>query len=81
VTYLGARDSGRTLEAVHPHLAGLGMSAPTVIEAIDAAAVADRAEFALCALPPGASVALVPPLADAGVRVIDLSGGFRCSPS
>jgi N-acetyl-gamma-glutamyl-phosphate reductase len=79
VTYLGAGESaGRTLEEVHPHLAGLGTTiATTMIEAIDAEAIVDRADVAFCALPTGASAAVAPTLAEAGVRVVDLAADFR----
>jgi N-acetyl-gamma-glutamyl-phosphate reductase len=75
VAYLGAREAaGRTLTDVHPHLAGVG-DAP--LEPIDPEAVGRRAGLAFCALPHGASSAVVPALLDSGLRVVDLGGDFR----
>jgi N-acetyl-gamma-glutamyl-phosphate reductase len=77
LTYLGAKDSaGSTLEAVHPHLAGLPGSG-RVLRSLEPGQVAEAADVAFCALPHGASAALAPSLLDGGVRVIDLAGDFR----
>lgn len=47
------------------------------MQPIDATAIAEAAEVALCSLPNGVSAFLVPALAEAGLRVIDLAGDFR----
>jgi N-acetyl-gamma-glutamyl-phosphate reductase len=74
VVAAGAHDrAGRTVGAVHPHLAPLGDLA---FERLDAS-VASRADAALLALPHGASGALAPELVEAGLRVVDLGGDFR----
>jgi N-acetyl-gamma-glutamyl-phosphate reductase len=74
---LGAGDSaGRTVAEVHPHLAG-SAAGGTVLEPVDDADVAARADVAFFALPHGGSAALVPALLHAGVRAIDLAGDFR----
>jgi N-acetyl-gamma-glutamyl-phosphate reductase len=76
VTYLGARESaGRTLAETHPHLRGAATA--STLEPIDPAAVSERADVAFCALPHGASAAIVPGLVESGVRVVDLAGDFR----
>ncbi len=75
VVAAGANEqAGKPLAAVHPHLASA--YAGLVLEALDAS-VAERADVAFLALPHGASSALVPALAGAGARVIDLGGDFR----
>ncbi|HEY7667263.1 MAG TPA: N-acetyl-gamma-glutamyl-phosphate reductase [Actinomycetota bacterium] len=77
LTYLGARGSaGKTLEAVHPHLAGVP-SAGRVLRSLDVDPAADAFDVVFCALPHGASATVAPALLDAGVRVIDLAGDFR----
>lgn len=77
VTFLGGKDSaGKTLAQVHPHLASMSLARQTLAP-IEAAAVAQAAELAFCALPNGASSAIVPSLLESGVRVIDLAGDFR----
>jgi N-acetyl-gamma-glutamyl-phosphate reductase len=77
LAYLGAKDSaGRTLEAVHPHLAGAPGS-ERVLRPLEPDEVAATSDVAFCALPHGASAALAPALLDRGLRVIDLGGDFR----
>jgi N-acetyl-gamma-glutamyl-phosphate reductase len=77
ITFLGAAGSaGKRLDEVHPHLASLP-SAEMTLAAIEATAVAQAADVALCALPHGRSASLAPSLLEAGLRVIDLSGDFR----
>lgn len=65
--------AGRELGDVHRTLGHLGLA----LEAVDAAAIADRVEFAFTALPHGASTAVVATLVDKGVRVIDIGADFR----
>ena len=77
ITFLGAKDSaGSALAEVQPHLATSPFAA-TELSAIEAGPVAQVADLAFSALPHGASFATIPPLLDAGVRVVDLSGDFR----
>jgi N-acetyl-gamma-glutamyl-phosphate reductase len=77
VTFLGAHGSaGMTLAASHPHLAGLPQ-AGDLLEPIEAAAVAERADLVFSALPNGASAGLVPDLLAQGALVVDLAGDFR----
>jgi N-acetyl-gamma-glutamyl-phosphate reductase len=47
------------------------------VEPLDAARLARSVEVAFLAVPEKAAAELAPPLVDAGVRVIDLSGAFR----
>jgi N-acetyl-gamma-glutamyl-phosphate reductase len=77
VTFLGANGSAdKTLVEVHPHLAPVPIAGEP-LQPIEAAAIADAADVALCALPNGTSSSLVPSLLEAGLRVIDLAGDFR----
>lgn len=39
--------------------------------------IAERADYAFCCLPHGASTAVIPQLLDAGIKVIDLSADYR----
>src|SRR6266851_3714626 len=68
-TSSGATAAVRTLPAL-AHIWG-GVITPLVPETL-----AD-ADVVFLALPDSAAAAIAPPLADAGVRVIDLSGAFR----
>jgi len=47
------------------------------LEPLDAQRLARQVEVAFLAVPENAAATLAPPLVDAGVRVIDLSGAFR----
>jgi N-acetyl-gamma-glutamyl-phosphate reductase len=77
VTFLGAKDSaGTSFGEVHPHLASLPVGS-VPLAPVDASAIAEAADLVFSALPHGASVAIVPELLDAGVRVVDLAGDFR----
>ncbi|RMF24955.1 MAG: N-acetyl-gamma-glutamyl-phosphate reductase, partial [Deltaproteobacteria bacterium] len=69
------RDAGRPIGEVHRSLAATGLE----LAKLDPGRIADAAEFALLALPHGESTAVVPPLLDAGVRVVDLGADFRFS--
>jgi N-acetyl-gamma-glutamyl-phosphate reductase len=78
VTYLGANESaGRPLLEVQPHLAAADLAGAVLSPLDDVEAIAAAAAFAFCALPNGASSTVVPPLAEAGLRVVDLAGDFR----
>jgi N-acetyl-gamma-glutamyl-phosphate reductase len=74
LAFLGGRDSaGRTLEEVHPHLAG-STAAAVRIRPVEEARDLD---VAFLALPHGESSRIAPTLLEASVRVIDLAGDFR----
>jgi N-acetyl-gamma-glutamyl-phosphate reductase len=64
--------AGQRVCDVYPHLAGVD----TVLRALDPDAVAE-CDFALCALPPGKSMEVVPRLLDAGTRIVDVGPDFR----
>lgn len=64
------------LDALHPSLA---RRTNLRCEPFDARRIADRAEFAMLALPHTASMAAVPELLRLGVKVIDLSADYRLS--
>lgn len=65
--------AGRGLGDVHRTLGFLGLE----LEAVDAAAIASRVDFAFTALPHGASTPVVQTLVEKGVRVIDVGADFR----
>jgi len=65
--------AGRALGDVHRTLGFLGLE----LEAVDAAAIAGRVDFAFTALPHGASTPVVATLVEKGVRVIDVGADFR----
>lgn len=74
LAFLGGRDSaGRTLEEVHPHLAG----SPAASLRIQPVGDAKDLDLAFLALPHGESSTIAPALLEASVRVIDLAGDFR----
>lgn len=69
-----ASHAGEPVAEALPALAGLDLP---VLSAPDPRAVAGRAEVAILALPHGAAMEWVPPLLEAGLRVIDLGADFR----
>jgi N-acetyl-gamma-glutamyl-phosphate reductase len=71
---VGQSKAGQRVVDVLPSFAGL---LEGEIEAFDAASVAERSDAVFCALPHGASAPIVEQLADAGVKVFDLSADFR----
>jgi N-acetyl-gamma-glutamyl-phosphate reductase len=78
VSLLGAHDAaGQRVGDVFPHLVPFADRTFEPIEAVDV----DATPVALTALPAGTAARIVPPLVEAGVRVVDLSGDFRLSPS
>lgn len=77
VTALTSRQEGEPhVSAVHPSLSG---RLDLHCENLHPEQVAERCELVFCALPHAASMAVVPTLLDAGVRVIDLSADYRLS--
>ncbi|MEX0716144.1 MAG: N-acetyl-gamma-glutamyl-phosphate reductase [Planctomycetaceae bacterium] len=75
IVALTTRQEGEPhVAAIHPSLAGrLDLRCAD----LSPAQVAERAEFAFCALPHVASMEAVPTLLDAGCRVVDLSADYR----
>ncbi|MBW3541461.1 MAG: N-acetyl-gamma-glutamyl-phosphate reductase [Planctomycetes bacterium] len=77
ITALTTRQEGSPrIGAVHPSLYGR-LDLP--VENLTPAQAAERAEFAFCALPHGASMAAVPDLLAGGCKVVDLSADYRLS--
>ncbi len=75
LTALGADSSaGKRPEELYPALRGLGL--PTYAK-LGAAELAAEADVAFLALPHTESLAVVPRLLEAGLKVVDLSGDFR----
>jgi N-acetyl-gamma-glutamyl-phosphate reductase len=78
LVYLGANSSvGSVLREAHPHLASSRYAQAVLAPIHDVGAIAATSAFAFCALPNGASGALVPQLVEARLRVVDLAGDFR----
>ncbi len=67
------RSAGQPLAQVWPGLQGPALE----LEALDAAAWAERCDVVFLALPHGVSSSFVPALLDNGARVIDLGADFR----
>ena len=75
ITALTTRQDGSPhVSGVHPHLAG---QLDLACERLDVAEIAERADVVFGCLPHGASMATIPELLDAGLRVIDLSADYR----
>ena len=73
ISFLGANTSaGRTLDSVHPHLAG----GERTLEVFDSAKVGG-ADVVFMALPHGASAEPAMALADSAAKVVDLGSDFR----
>ncbi len=73
LSYLSSETyAGQRLDEIYPHLTGTELE----LAKLDAAAAAE-CDFALLAIPAGRSMAVVPELLEAGVRVIDVSPDFR----
>jgi N-acetyl-gamma-glutamyl-phosphate reductase len=70
------QDEAPRLDALHPSLTG---RIDLACEPFEADKVAARAKVAFLGLPHAASMAVVPPLRQRGVRVIDLSADYRLS--
>ena len=68
------RAAGSRIDRVFPHLAG---RLDRVVEVLDPAAIASRAEVVFSCLPHGASAAAVAALVERGLLVVDLSADFR----
>ena len=70
--------AGEYVFRVHPNLRG---TTELKFSSFDGGGLAGSADLAFAALPHGESVKAVPQLADAGLKVIDLSADFRLSDS
>lgn len=68
--------SGEYIFRVHPNLRGV---TELKFSPLDSSKQAEEADVIFAALPHGESVKVVPQLADAGLKVIDLSADFRLS--
>ena len=68
------RHAGEALDAVFPHLAGLGLPGLVALDAVGW----DGVDLAFCCLPHGATQEVIAGLPD-GLKVIDLSADFRLS--
>jgi LysW-gamma-L-alpha-aminoadipyl-6-phosphate/LysW-L-glutamyl-5-phosphate reductase len=68
--------AGEYVFRVHPNLRGM---TELKFSPLDASKLADSSDVVFAALPHGESVKIVPQLADAGLKVIDLSADFRLS--
>jgi N-acetyl-gamma-glutamyl-phosphate reductase len=67
------REKGKPVHALHPNLRGIDLS----FEDLSPEEVASRSDFVFTATPHTASMEIVPPLLEAGAKVVDLSGDFR----
>jgi LysW-gamma-L-alpha-aminoadipyl-6-phosphate/LysW-L-glutamyl-5-phosphate reductase len=68
--------AGEYVFRVHPNLRGM---TELKFSPLDASKLADSSDVIFAALPHGESVKIVPQLADAGLKLIDLSADFRLS--
>jgi len=68
--------AGEYVFRVHPNLRGI---TDMKFVALDPSKLAESADVVFAALPHGESVKVVPQLADAGLKIIDLSADFRLS--
>ena len=70
------KHAGEYVFRVHPNLRGM---TELKFSPNDAQKVTEKSDVVFAALPHGESVKAVPQIADAGIRVIDLSADFRLS--
>lgn len=66
--------SGRRLAQIYPNLRG---TTELVCENLSAEEVAERVDFIFTAVPPNTAMKIIPPLLEAGKKVVDLSADFR----
>jgi len=66
--------AGKKVSSAHPNLAGI---LDLRFEEPDLSRIADRVDFVFTATPHGKSMDIVPIFAEAGLKVVDLSGDFR----
>jgi N-acetyl-gamma-glutamyl-phosphate reductase len=75
ITALTSRsEAGTPIAQIHPHLSG---ELDLKLENLDAASLADRADFVFSCLPHAASAESIMPLLAAGVKVVDFSADYR----
>jgi N-acetyl-gamma-glutamyl-phosphate reductase len=75
ITALSSRQEGSPhIQAVHPSLTG---RLDLHCENLTAEELAERVDFAFCALPHGAAMAAIPELLSGGAKVCDLSADYR----
>jgi N-acetyl-gamma-glutamyl-phosphate reductase len=74
ITYLASRKEEQSISTLFPELLGR-FDLP--IRPFDAAAIAKEADVAFLCLPHVTAMEHVPPLLDAGVKVVDLSADYR----
>lgn len=70
--------AGKSLTELYPHTDGFMQGN---METFDVATLKEQVDFAFFAAPPGVSRDLLPQLADAGIRCVDLAGDFRLKDS
>ncbi len=68
--------AGEYVFRVHPNLRGM---TELKFSQLDASKLTDSSDIVFAALPHGESVKVVPQLADAGLKIVDLSADFRLS--
>ncbi len=68
------QDGSPPISTIHPSLTG---RLDIRCEELSPSQLAERADFAFCCLPHGASTSVIPQLLDAGLRVVDLSADYR----
>ena len=73
-TVLSSSSAGEPLAAGYPHLTEIRTD---VLEAIDPASLAKKADVVFLATPAGVAAKLAPEMLEAGLDVIDISGDFR----
>jgi N-acetyl-gamma-glutamyl-phosphate reductase len=75
ITALTSRsEAGTPLAQVHPHFSG---ALDLKLENLDAASLAERADFVFSCLPHAASAESIMPLLAAGLKVVDFSADYR----
>jgi N-acetyl-gamma-glutamyl-phosphate reductase len=72
---ISSSNAGEAFTDGYPHLQDL--LPVSTLDAVDAEAIAKKADVVFTATPSGVSGKLVPSLLEAGLKVIDLSGDFR----
>lgn len=70
------QDGAPSISSIHPSLTG---RLDLRCEELNPSQISERADFAFCCLPHGASASVIPQLLAAGLRVIDLSADYRLS--
>jgi N-acetyl-gamma-glutamyl-phosphate reductase len=73
-TIISHSSAGKSLTDFYPHTDGFITGS---LETFDVKALSQQVDFAFFAAPPGVSRDLLPRLAEAGIRCVDLAGDFR----